>query len=123
MAMYGATIGKLGIAATRLTCNQACCVFDLSSDFEKMPYLYLWLKSNRDFFVSQGIGSAQSNLSQAMIKNFDIIVPCQTTLSNFSPIATKIFAKILKLQKSVKEAKNAQDRLLPKLMTGELEVK
>ena len=84
MAMYGATIGKLGIAATRLTCNQACCVFDLSSDFEKMPYLYLWLKSNRDFFVSQGIGSAQSNLSQAMIKNFDIIVPCQTTLSNFT---------------------------------------
>ena len=118
MAMYGATIGKLGIAATRLTCNQACCVFDLSSDFEKMPYLYLWLKSNRDFFVSQGIGSAQSNLSQAMIKNFDIIVPCQTTLSNFSPIATKIFAKILKLQKSVKEAKNAQDRLLSKLMTA-----
>ena len=123
MAMYGATIGKLGIAATTLTCNQACCVFDLSSDSKKMPYLYLWLKSNRDFFISQGIGSAQSNLSQAMIKNFDIIVPCQKTLSDFSPITTKIFAKILKLQKSVNEAKNARDRLLPKLMTGELEVK
>ena len=123
MAMYGATIGKLGIAATTLTCNQACCVFDLSSDSKKMPYLYLWLKSNRDFFISQGIGSAQSNLSQAMFKNFDIIVPCQKTLSNFSPITTKIFAKILKLQKSVNEAKNARDCLLPKLMTGELEVK
>ena len=123
MAMYGATIGKLGIAATTLTCNQACCVFDLSSDSKKMPYLYLWLKSNRDFFISQGIGSAQSNLSQAMIKNFDIIAPCQKTLSDFSPITTKIFAKILKLQKSVNEAKNARDCLLPKLMNGELEIK
>ena len=123
MAMYGATIGKLGIAATTLTCNQACCVFDLSSDSKKMPYLYLWLKSNRDFFISQGIGSAQSNLSQAMIKNFDIIVPCQGTLSDFSPITTKIFAKILKLQKSVNEAKNARDCLLPKLINSELEVK
>ena len=123
MAMYGATIGKLGIAATTLTCNQACCVFDLSSDSKKMPYLYLWLKSNRDFFISQGIGSAQSNLSQAMIKNFDIIVPCQGTLSDFSPITTKIFAKILKLQKSVNEAQNARDCLLPKLINSELEVK
>ena len=123
MAMYGATIGKLGIAATRLTCNQACCVFDLSSQPDIMPYLYLWLKLNRDFFISQGIGSAQSNLSQAMIKNFDIVVPCQEVLSDFSQIATKIFARILKLQKSVNEAKNARDRLLPKLMSGELEVK
>ena len=57
-----------------------------------------------------------------MIKNFDIIVPCQKTLSDFSPITTKLFTKILKLQKSVNEAKNARDRLLPKLITGELEV-
>ena len=122
MAMYGATIGKLGIAATVLTCNQACCVFDLSSSLEKMPYLYMWLKINRDFFISQGIGSAQSNLSQAMIKNFDIIVPTLKVLNVFAQIATKIFDKILKLQKSINATKTARDRLLAKLMTRELEL-
>ena len=40
LAMYGATIGKLGIANCDLTCNQACCVFLFENDIWKREYLY-----------------------------------------------------------------------------------
>lgn len=84
MAMYGATIGKIGIAATELICNQACCVFNLSEVKCATSYLYCWLKDNREYFISQGKGAAQPNLSQAMIKNFSILIPPPKVLTFFS---------------------------------------
>lgn len=122
MAMYGATIGKLGIAAKELTCNQACCVFDLSNVNYVTSYLFCWLKENRDFFISQGKGAAQPNLSQAMLKNFDIIIPTDNLLMAFSQITDKMLEKSARLQMQNIGLIEARDRLLPKLMSGEIEV-
>ena len=122
MAMYGATIGKLGIAAKELTCNQACCVFDLSKRRFATSYLFLWLKENRDFFVSQGKGAAQPNLSQAMIKSFDITIPADNVLLDFAKVIDTMLERIAKLQLQNIGLIEARDRLLPKLINGEIEV-
>ena len=122
MAMYGATIGKIGIAATELTCNQACCVFNLSEVKNATSYLCYWLKANRAFFISQGKGAAQSNLSQAMIKNFDILIPSSDTLAAFSNLTDTMLAMVAKLQLQNGRLSEARDRLLPRLMSGEMEV-
>ena len=122
MAMYGATIGKLGIAAKELTCNQACCVFDLTNIKFATSYLFLWLKGNREFFISQGKGAAQPNLSQAMIKQFDIIIPSDKILKAFAEVTDTILEKIANLQLQIVGLTEARDRLLPKLMNGEIEV-
>ena len=122
MAMYGATIGKLGIAAKELTCNQACCVFDLTNIKVATSYLFLWLKENREFFISQGKGAAQPNLSQAMIKNFDIIIPSDDILMAYANVTDTIMEKIAILQLQNIGLIEARDRLLPKLMNGEIEV-
>lgn len=122
MAMYGATIGKLGIAARELTCNQACCVFDLSKSEYATTYLYLWLKDNRDFFISQGKGAAQPNLSQVMIKNFEILIPSNDVLVSFSKLTNVLFERIGRLHLQKMRLAEARDRLLPKLMSREIEV-
>lgn len=122
MAMYGATIGKIGIAATELTCNQACCVFSLSKVKYATSYLFCWLKDNREFFISQGKGAAQPNLSQAMIKNFDILIPPPQVLKSYSLMTDKMLEMMAKLQLQNKGLIEARDRLLPKLMSGEVEV-
>ena len=122
MAMYGATIGKIGIAATELTCNQACCVFNLSKIKYATSYLYCWLKDNRDFFVSQGKGAAQPNLSQAMIKNFDVLIPTADILTTFSQVTDTLLELSAKLHLQNRDLIEARDRLLPKLMSGEIEV-
>ena len=122
MAMYGATIGKLGIAAKELTCNQACCVFDLTKRRFATSYLFLWLKENRGFFISQGKGAAQPNLSQIMIKNFDITIPADKVLKDFSKVTDVMLERIAKMQLQNADLIEARDRLLPKLMNGEIEV-
>ena len=122
MAMYGATIGKIGIAATELTCNQACCVFNLSKIKNATSYLYCWLKDNREFFISQGKGAAQPNLSQAMIKNFDVLIPTADILTTFSQVTDTLLELSAKLHLQNRGLIESRDRLLPKLMSGEIEV-
>ena len=122
MAMYGATIGRLGIATQDLTCNQACCVFDVSDFKYGAMYLFCWLLENRSFLIKLGKGAAQSNLSQTMIKNLNIVIPSPNILHEFSCIVDSLYSMILANQKRITMLSEARDRLLPKLMSGEMEV-
>lgn len=121
MAMYGATIGKLGIATQDLTCNQACCVFDISDFKYGAMYLFCWLLANRNLMIKLGKGAAQSNLSQAMIKNLKILVPCSNVLYQFSCFVDSLYLQILNIQKQITILSESRDRLLPKLMSGDVE--
>ena len=74
MAMYGATIGKLGILEVPMTTNQACCA---CIPFEGMlnTYLFYFLMGNRLNFIKMGEGGAQPNISKEKIVNFPIAIP------------------------------------------------
>ena len=122
MAMYGATIGKLGIATKELSCNQACCVFLLSEDNVLRFYLYSWLLDNRTLLISMGKGAAQPNLSQDMIKKLEIVIPSLHLLSIFDSKVKSIYKKIYYLSSQIRLLTEARDRLLPKLMSGEIAV-
>ena len=66
IAMYGATIGKLGIANIALTTNQACCAcVPFSGIFNE--YLFYFLMSHKDDFIKCGEGGAQPNISKEKI--------------------------------------------------------
>ena len=122
MAMYGATIGKLGIATKELSCNQACCVFLLSEDNTLRFYIYSWLLDNRTLLISMGKGAAQPNLSQDMIKKLEIMIPSLHLLSIFDSKVKSIYKKIYYLSSQIRLLTEARDRLLPKLMSGEIDV-
>ena len=66
MAMYGATIGKLGILTYPATTNQACCActpyFGVNNHF-----LFYYLLSQRNLFIKKGEGGAQPNISKEKI--------------------------------------------------------
>ena len=98
MAMYGATIGKLGVATKYLTCNQACCVFLISEDNPLRWYIFNWLSQNRNFLISQGKGAAQPNLSQDMIKGFELIIPDDKSLRGYHLLINPIYLNIKSLQ-------------------------
>ena len=73
MAMYGATIGKVGILSFAATTNQACCAY-LNYKIEQM-YLFYFLLANRENFISMGGGGAQPNISKEKIIQTSIPVP------------------------------------------------
>ena len=74
IAMYGATIGKLGILTFPATTNQACCActeyFAITQH-----YLFYFLLSHRDMFIAKGGGGAQPNISKEIIVNTAIPLP------------------------------------------------
>ena len=120
MAMYGATIGKLGIATKELSCNQACCVFLLPEDSTLRLYLYNWLLNSRTLLISMGKGAAQPNLSQDMIKNLEVVVPSSCLLAKFDSKVKPLYRIMSYHSFQLRLLTEARDRLLPKLMSGEI---
>lgn len=71
IAMYGATIGKVGIMGVEATTNQACaCGVCSAAIYYK--YLFYYAISQRDAFIKKGKGGAQPNISQEVIKRHEI---------------------------------------------------
>ena len=74
IAMYGATIGRLGILGVNATFNQACCVFSDPEVFD-LRFVYYWLWMRRPILVSLSSGGGQPNLSQDDLKQIRIPIP------------------------------------------------
>ena len=66
LAMYGATIGKASILEVSATTNQAVCACSPYPGISSR-YLLLLLKAMRTYFISQGAGGAQPNISREKI--------------------------------------------------------
>lgn len=103
MAMYGATIGKLGILDIPMTTNQACCAC-IPYDGLYNKYLFYFLMGNRTNFNKMGEGGAQPNISKEKIVNYPIAIP---------PLAEqkRIVAKIEELLPYIDRYEQAWGRL------------
>ena len=73
IAMYGATIGKLGILTFPSTTNQACCACLPIAMSNK--YLFYFLMSHKDKFIKRSEGGAQPNISKEKIISTLIPLP------------------------------------------------
>lgn len=74
IAMYGATIGRVGLLAVDAATNQAIAVAQ-SAKHTLERYLLLYLRANRNRFIALGKGGAQPNISQRVIKEFPYEFP------------------------------------------------
>lgn len=74
MAMYGATIGKLGILEIPVTTNQACCACIPYAGMNN-KYLFYYLMSMRQSYIGMAEGGAQPNISKEKIVNSPIPLP------------------------------------------------
>jgi type I restriction enzyme S subunit len=74
VAMYGATIGRLGILGIPATVNQACCVFSDPKGIDPLFWFY-WLQMRRPHLISLGYGGGQPNLSQALLRSLRVPTP------------------------------------------------
>lgn len=92
MAMYGATIGKLGILSKAMTTNQACCAC-IPYDGIYNKYLFYFLMAQRRSYIKMADGGAQPNISKKKIINSIMPLP---PLKEQYRIVTKI-RKILQL--------------------------
>ena len=108
IAMYGATVGKLGILEIETTTNQAICgILNDKNKFETL-FMFYYLKKIREKMIEDSFGGAQPNLSQTYIKDLDIPLPPLEEQKRIVVNLDNLFAKIDKAialhQKNIDEA-------------------
>ena len=99
IAMYGATIGKIGILALPATTNQACCAC-VNYMCDKM-FLFYFLLANREHFIAMGGGGAQPNISKEKIINTHIPLPPLSEQQRIVAKIEELFAQLEKIGASL----------------------
>ena len=120
IAMYGATVGAYGVISKPMTCNQAVCALLCNENY---PYTYLFqiAYESQQKFINLAVGSAQQNISQVLIKQLNLHSDLDI-IQKFHVLALPMHKEIESLQAENMRLSALRDNLLPKLMSGELDV-
>lgn len=74
VAMYGATVGRLGILESPAATNQACCAM-LPSGPVDVWYAFHWFHAHRSHIMALASGGGQPNISQDLVRSLSIPAP------------------------------------------------
>lgn len=128
IAMTGATIGKFAMvpySSEVLLVNQRVGKFFLGNNpVEKLPFIYCTLKQPKVYgeVVNRGQGSAQPNISASDIMSIPCVIPSQDAINDFNDMSQPLFDLIISNQRENQQLSELRNALLPKLMSGELDV-
>lgn len=95
------------------------------ADIETTPFIYFiycYLKENKASLDALQKGAAQPHIYAKDINALELAIPTEDKLENFCDLVSPYFKKVKILQKQIGILSQARDRLLPKLMSGEIEV-
>ena len=123
MAIYGSpTVGRLGILTKQSSCNQASIGFVV--DFDKITNSYMFYKlfSLRDHFNAIAAGAAQQNISRKIVVETKIVTPKMYLQKKFEKHISYIHRQIKTLTIKNKNLHQTRDHLLPKLISGQVDV-
>ena len=98
------------------------CSFVDASTTPFLHYVYCFLKDNKTTIDNLQKGAAQPHVYAKDINSLEICVPSESVLNSFEEMVSKYFDTIASLQSQLRLLTEARDRLLPKLMNGEITV-
>lgn len=117
-----ATIGAVGINTTPGCTNQG---FITCLPNETVPYtfLYFWILNNKESFEILGTGSTFLEITKGTFRKMNILLPDEKLIKKFHQQTDPIFKQIEILLKQNTQLKEIRDRLLPRLISGKLQLK
>ncbi len=119
MAMYGATIGKLGVLKEPSTTNQACCAIKCNDIVE--IFLFYILLYNRKSIIEKGCGAGQPNISQAIVNELSFLVPpCEKEQQAIANILSKMDNEITALEAKRAKYEVIKQGMMQQLLTGKI---
>ena len=117
-----ATVGLVNIAVERCQTNQQINSIILS-DERDLYYVFSAMKRLKELLEGVGSnGATMTNVNKTKFASLPVLYPSEELRDSYYSFCKPIFEKIYNLSLSVVGLKKARDRLLPKLMSGEIEV-
>lgn len=115
------TIGRLGIIADYMCGNRA--VINIAPhDTNMLAFIYCFLKSKQREFPDMAVGSVQKNLYVSLLEPLSVSVPDNESLTAFNAVGASILGMIHNNCVENKNLTNLRDTILPKLMSGAIDV-
>jgi type I restriction enzyme S subunit len=116
-----ATLGVIAINTTEACTNQG---FITCIPSERFPLytLYHWLKENVEYFISLGSGATFKEITKGVFKTIELVVPAQDIVIHFEDTVRPFALQVLNLQRKNTTLRRTRDLLLPKLISGQVDV-
>ena len=116
-----ATLGVIAINTTEACTNQG---FINCVPSERLPLyvLFHWLKQTVDLFISLATGATFKEITKGNFKQIKLIVPPANLINRFQNLVEPVMQQLLNLQRKNSNLRRTRDLLLPKLISGELDV-
>lgn len=125
IAMYGATIGKLGILNVCTTVNQACCVLPQTKKISIKYAFYMYMIARKDLIIKSR-GGGQPNISQDTIRNQKIIVPTKNDqeeiVEHIEKMINPIDSSISQCNKMISLLQERKQIIINDVVTGKVKV-
>ncbi|MCQ2364402.1 MAG: restriction endonuclease subunit S [Akkermansia sp.] len=115
IAMYGATIGKLGILTFPACMNQACCCIEPHQNVNRL-FLFYYLRAIRSSLKTSGEGSAQPNISKEKLRILHIPLPPQEEQTRIVRKIEALFSALDTVESSKKRISAIQTELTKRIL-------
>jgi type I restriction enzyme S subunit len=115
------TVGRVSITTERMVSNEAIAHLNLKGTVIFPEFLYLYLKQF-NFDTLGSTSSIATAVNSKSIKSIPLISPNEEVLIKFKELVLSIFSRINNLTFENRDLTNLRDTLLPKLISGELEI-
>lgn len=120
-------VGQVGLVRTHdpvPLVNQRVAKFKLNSGEWKIPYIYCFTRGEKFKGIVEELatGTAQQNVSNSQILSIPMVIPSQDIREMFDNSLKTFFHQIINLADENESLKFIRDALLPRLISGELQI-
>jgi type I restriction enzyme S subunit len=123
VAMYGATIGRLGLLRVPAATNQAICAIVCPAGVQPR-WIFYWLLARRENLIESGKGGAQPNISQEIIRDFPLPLPPSgeqgRIIDDLEALLSDLDAAVRTLEGALEKLKRYRQAVLKAAVEGEL---
>lgn len=121
LAITGSTLGQVSLLEINACTNQSV-VGIIPNDNLPYEYIYPLIKQNITELISHQTGGAQQHINKQNVENLDIVIPPYTHLAKYQNTVCSFYEMIANNCFENERLSSLRDALLPKLMSGELDV-
>lgn len=116
-----ATIGAIAIN-TEPACTNQGFITCLPNERVPLYFLFHWLTENVPTFQRMASGATFKEISRGVFKTIDFLQPPDTLVGQFEAAVTPMAEQALALQRQIQTLRRTRDLLLPRLLSGQIDV-
>lgn len=116
-----ATLGVIAVNTTPACTNQGFIVC-VPSDRMPLWLLFHWLKANEGEFEALATGATFKEITKGVFRKVKLAVPASPTTAAFEGVVGPMMDLVLRLERKNRNLRTTRDLLLPKLISGELDI-